>query len=344
MSTIVPALGLRYNADFFRLIKLTFMLEVRRLRVLREVGRQRSLSAAAAALAYTPSAVSQQLATLERELGVGLVERGARGATLTEAGRVLVRHADEILARISTAQEELEALAGLETGRLRLGAFSTACTVLVPRAVVAFRERHPGVEAALVELDPEEALAQLRARDLDIALVYEFPVEQPAALDGLAYVHLLDDRLNVALPPRHRLARRRRLRLTELAGEPWVQGVHRGSTLQVLPAACRAAGFEPSIVFRSDDPMAVQGFVAAGLGVALVPQLTVATARRDVLIRALEVEGDLLTRRVGMALPAGPYRPAATTAMLGVLEEVCSCLRAEASARLAARNKRKAKR
>jgi DNA-binding transcriptional LysR family regulator len=148
----------------------------------------------------------------------------------------------------------------------------------------------------------------------------------------------------VALPPGHRLGRRRRLRLTELAEEPWVQGVHRGSTVQVLPAACRAAGFEPIIVFRSDDPMAVQGFVAAGLGVALVPQLTVPTARRDLLIRALEVEGDALTRRVGVALPAGPYRPAATTAMVAVLEEVCSGLSAEASARLAARHTRKATR
>jgi DNA-binding transcriptional LysR family regulator len=314
------------------------MLDVRRLRVLREVGRQPSLSAAAAALAYTPSAVSQQIAALERELGVGLVERGARGAALTDAGRVLVRHADEIFGRIHTAEEELQALAGLETGRLRLGAFSTACAVLVPRAVVGFGERHPGVQVTLVEFDPEEALANLRARELDAALLYEFPVEQPAALDGLAYKHLLDDRLYVALPPDHRLARRRRLRLTELAEEPWVQGVYRGSTLQVLPAACRAAGFEPTIVFRSDDHMAVQGFVAAGLGVALVPQLTLPTARRDLVIRPLEVEGDLLTRRVGVALPEGPYRPAASTAIVAVLEEVCAGLRAEAAAQLVARN------
>jgi DNA-binding transcriptional LysR family regulator len=316
------------------------MLDVRRLLVLREVGRQPSLSAAAAALAYTPSAVSQQIAALERELGVGLVERGARGAALTDAGRVLVRHADEIFGRIRTAEEELQALGGLETGRLRLGAFSTACAVLVPRAVVAFRARHPGVEVGLTELDPEEALAQLRARELDIALVYEFPVEQPAALDGLDYVHLLDDRLYVGLPPSHRLARRRRLRLAELAGEPWVQGVYRGSTLQVLPAACRSAGFEPNIVFRSDDHMAVQGFVAAGLGVAVVPQLTVPIARGDLAIRPLEVEGDLLTRRVGVAIPAGPYRPAATVAMVAVLEEVCAVLRAEATAQLAARDGR----
>src|SRR5918999_593542 len=116
------------------------MLDVRRLEVLCAVARHRSLSAAAASLSYTPSAVSQQIAALEREVGVGLVERGPRGALLTEAGRALVGHANEILGRIADAHEELQAMVGLQTGRLRLGAFSTAGAVLVPRAVVAFRE------------------------------------------------------------------------------------------------------------------------------------------------------------------------------------------------------------
>jgi DNA-binding transcriptional LysR family regulator len=316
------------------------MLDVRRLEVFRAVARHGSLSAAAASLSYTPSAVSQQIAALEREVGVGLVERGARGALLTEAGRVLVRHADEILGRIADAHEELQAMVGLQTGRLRLGAFSTAGAVLVPRAVVAFRERHPGVEVSLAELDPEEAVAQLRSRELDLALVYEFPIEEALPVDGLDYVHLLDDRLYVALPEGHRLARRRRLRLAELADERWVQGVYRGSTLHVLPAACRAAGFEPTIVFRSDDHMAVQGFVAAGLGIAVVPQLTLPTARADIAIRPLEVAGDLLTRHVGVAMPAGPYRAPAATAMVEVLEGVCRILSSEASGRLSAARSR----
>ncbi len=313
------------------------MLDVRRLQVLREVARTRSLSAAATALSYTPPAVSQQIAALEREVGTGLVDRGPRGAVLTDAGRALVRHADEILGRIADAEDELQAMAGLQSGRLRLGAFSTAGAVLVPRAVVAFREKHPGVEVRLTELDPEEAIGQLRARELDLALVYEFPVEEVPPLDGLEYVQLLDDRLYVALPEGHRLARRGRLRLAELADEPWVQGVYRGSTLHVLPAACRAAGFDPDVVFRSDDHMAVQGFVAAGLGVAVVPQLALPTARADIAIRPLEVEGDLLTRRVGVAMPAGLYRPPAVAAMVEVLEGVCRGLQHEATARLSRR-------
>jgi DNA-binding transcriptional LysR family regulator len=311
------------------------MLDVRRLLVLREVARQHSFTAAAAALSYTPSAISQQIAALEREVGVGLVARGARGAVLTDAGRTLVRHADEIFGRISAAEDELRALVGLAAGRLRVGAFSTAGVVLTPQAVKAFRDRYPDVEVTLVEADPEEALPQLRARELDLALVYEFPVVEHLPLEGLEYVSLLEDWLYVALPESHRLAKRRRLRLADLANEPWIQGVHRGSTVGVLPAACRAAGFEPEIVFRSDDHIAVEGFVAAGLGVAVVPQIALATARQDIAIRPLEVEGDLLTRDVGVAMAAG-YRPPAVAAMVAILEQVCRELGSQARARLRA--------
>lgn len=299
-----------------------FMLDVTRLRVLREVGRQGSLSAAAGALSYTPSAISQQLRALEHEVGVGLVERGSQGATLTDAGRLLVRHADEILGRLTAAEEELQAMLGLRTGRLRLGAFATAGAALVPRAITRFRTRHPAVDVRLIELDPDEATAQLRAYEIDLGLIYEFPLEPAADLDGLQYVRLLDDRLNVALPSNHRLGTRRRIKLGELAAEPWIQGVYRGATAGVLPAACRSAGFEPRIVFRSDDHMAVQGSVAAGLGVAVVPQLTISTARRDIVIRPLEVEGDLLTRQVGLAFRTQPYCPPAVTAMVDVLTQV----------------------
>jgi DNA-binding transcriptional LysR family regulator len=310
------------------------MLDLRRLNVLREVARHRSLSAAAASLAYTPSAVSQQLAALEREVGVGLVERGPRGAILTEAGRTLVRHADEILGRVNAAEAELRALLGLEAGRLRLGAFTTAGAVLVPRAVKAFRDRHPGVDLALTELDPDEAMRRLAARELDLALVYAFPIVEELPSDGFEYVRLLDDRLYIALPQSHRLAGRRRLNLSELSDEPWIQGVHRGSTVAVVPAACRAAGFEPRIVFRSDDHMAVQGFVAAGLGIAVVPQVALATARRDIVIRPLQVEADVLTRQVLVAMPQASYRPPAVAAMVGILADVCRHFPREARARV----------
>jgi DNA-binding transcriptional LysR family regulator len=298
------------------------MLDLTRLRVLREVARQGSFSAAAGALCYTPSAISQQIRALEREVGVGVVERSARGATLTDAGQLLAGHAEEILGRLAAAEDELKAMLDLKTGRLRLGAFATAGAALVPRAISEFRREHPAVEVRLIEVDPDEATDALRAYELDLALVYQFPLEPATDLDGLDYLPLLDDRLNVALSSDHRLAKRKRLRLSELANEPWVQGVYRGATAGVLPAACRAAGFEPRIVFRSDDHMAVQGSVAAGLGVAVVPALTLATARRDIVIRPLEVEGDLLRREVGLALRARSLRPPAVSAMVDVLKAV----------------------
>jgi DNA-binding transcriptional LysR family regulator len=298
------------------------MLDVNRLRVLREVARLGSFSAAAGALSYTPSAISQQIAVLEREVGVGLIERSARGATVTDAGALLVRHAEEILGRLAAAEDELQAMLGLKTGRLRLGAFATAAAALVPRAISEFRHDHPAVEVGLIEVDPDEATDALRAYELDLALIYKFPLEPAPELAGLDYLPLVDDRLNVALPSDHRLAKHKRLRLADLAAEPWVQGVYRGTTAGVLPAACRAAGFEPRIVFRSDDHMAVQGSVAAGLGVAVVPELALQTARRDIVIRPLEVEGDLLRREVGLALRVHALRPPAVSAMVEVISRI----------------------
>src|SRR5919108_4564114 len=148
------------------------MLDVRRMRVLREVARRGSFSAAADALAYTQSAVSQQIAALEREAGTRLVERGARGVRLTDAGRALVEHADGILARLTAAEEELEAIAGLRGGRVRLASFPTAGATLVPLAIAEFSQRHPGVELSLVEAEPEDAIPQLKSGQLDVALTF----------------------------------------------------------------------------------------------------------------------------------------------------------------------------
>src|SRR5512134_897079 len=151
------------------------MLDVRRMKVLREVAARGSFSAAAEALSFTQSAVSQHVAALERETGTQLVERGPRGVRVTEAGRVLIGHADAILARIESAEEELAALAGLRGGRLRLISFQSGGATLAPRAVAAFRERHPQVELSMQEAEPEEAAPRLRAGEADLALVYDHP-------------------------------------------------------------------------------------------------------------------------------------------------------------------------
>ncbi len=149
------------------------MLDVKRLKVLREVAAHGSFSAAAEALAYTQSAVSQQIATLEREAGTVLVDRSARGVSLTDAGEALVRHADAILARLAEAEAELEAIAGLRGGRLRIVAFPTAGATLAPRAIAAFRERHPAVDLTLIPGEPEDGIAALKSGETDIALLIE---------------------------------------------------------------------------------------------------------------------------------------------------------------------------
>src|SRR5262249_31112408 len=173
------------------------MLDVRRMRVLREVAVRGSFSAAAEALSFTQSAISQQIAALERETGQKLVERGARGIRLTQAGEVLVRHAEVVLARLANAEEELAALAGRARGRLRLSTFESAGATLVPRAIAQFHRRYPDVELGLVEAEPEDATQLLRNGEIDLSIVYDFE-DQPGSLDEcLDVTHLIDDRYDL---------------------------------------------------------------------------------------------------------------------------------------------------
>jgi DNA-binding transcriptional LysR family regulator len=307
------------------------MLDLARLRILREVARCGSLTHAAEAMSYTTSAVSQQVAALEREAGALLLERHARGIRLTEAGRALVRHADTIMAEIRDAETSLAAIANGTGGRLRFGSFTTANASLMPRAVMEFRRERAGVRLDLREIDRDEAMAEVAARELDLALVYEFPVVPLNPPDGVAVRPLLVDPLYIALPPHHPLVARERLRLDDLIEEDWIQGVHHGSTMDVLPRACRKAGFEPRIAFRTDDQMTVRGLVAAGLGIALAPWLTLTATPPELTIRPLDEPA--LTRQVMTATPAGGYRLPATTFMIECLEAVAADLGAAMSPR-----------
>ncbi|TDD24730.1 LysR family transcriptional regulator [Nonomuraea diastatica] len=302
------------------------MLDIARLRVLDEVARQGSLTRAAEALSYTTSAVSQQITVLEREAGARLLERHARGVRLTEAGRALVRHTAVIMSEVRAAESAVAAVADGSGGRVRFGSFTTANATLMPQAVRAFQRDRPGVALELTEVDRDEALAAMATHRLDLALVYEFPVVPLEPSPGIDLLPLLVDPLHVALPPRHRLAHRGRLRLTDLADESWIQGVHHGSTMDVLPRACREAGFEPRIAFRTDDQMTVRGLVAAGLGVALAPWLTLPATPSGLVVRPLAEPS--LTRTVMTATPAAPYRLPAVTVMIDHLRDVAADLAA----------------
>jgi DNA-binding transcriptional LysR family regulator len=297
------------------------MLSLPRLRVLHEAARTGSLTSAAEALSYTTSAVSQQITLLERETGVRLLERHARGVRLTEAGRVLVEHAVVALGALDAAQDALLELQRGEGGRLRFASFPTANAVMMPRALAAFRDAHPGVELILSERDRDEGLAGVAERELDLALVYEFSLVPVVVAPTVRLHPLLTDAVYIMLPTDHRLARRRRLRMGDLAEEPWIQGVRSGSTLDVLPMAGRAAGFEPQVVFRTDDQTTVRGLVAAGIGIAMVPSLILSSLPPGVVVRPLDEPA--LTRSVMVAAPAADPLPSAL-AMLETLKAVAA--------------------
>jgi DNA-binding transcriptional LysR family regulator len=296
------------------------MLDVKRMRILKEVADRGSFSAAAEALSYTQSAVSQQIAALEREAGTQLVTRGSRGIRLTEAGEVLVRHADAILTRLADAEAELEAIAGLRGGRLRLAAFPTVGATLMPLAIATFRERHPEVELTVRQLEPEDSLPLLKSGELDIALTIE-----PNAIhdtDGLDSTFLLDDPMFVALQRDHVLANKPRVRLKDLASEPWISTTDSCSCASLVRNHCIRMGFEPKTTFESDDYLAIQGLVAAGVGVALIPTLALTTVRDDIVIRDLANEAPV--RKIAAATLPGAQRSPAARAMLEVLGDVAT--------------------
>src|ERR1039458_2005294 len=198
------------------------MLNVARLNVLKEVAYRGSFSAAAEALSYTQSAISQQIATLEAETGVAFLEVHPRGVSLTAAGQTLVGHAEGILARLETAEAALSAIAGLRGGRLRMASFPTAGSTLMPVAIATFRASYPDVELTLAEGEPEEIVPRLRAGELDLALLFEFNEDTPLLAD-MTRAPLLEDPMYLALPREHPLAKKGKLRLGELQGEAWVQ-------------------------------------------------------------------------------------------------------------------------
>ncbi len=296
------------------------MLDVKRLRVLREVAVRGSFSAAADALAYTQSAISQQIAALEREAGTVLVERNARGVRMTDAGRALVAHADVILARLADAEAELEAIAGIRGGRLRMVSFPTAGATIAPRAIARFRERHPGVELTLTPREPHEGLDCLKAGECDIALTVESGFE-PIVDKAIERHRLLDDPFYLCVPADHRVVSKSCVRLSDLADEAWILGTTgRCPDGLILERASRAAGFEARVAFQSDDYTAIQGFVAAGMGVCLIPDLALVAVREDVVIRCLE--GRPPVRHVLAVTLAGGYVSPAASAMLEILREV----------------------
>ncbi|WP_431042734.1 LysR family transcriptional regulator [Streptomyces sp. P1-3] len=298
------------------------MIEARHLRVLRAVAATGSFSAAARELGCTQPAVSQQMKALEQSAGTPLLVRTGREMRLTEAGEALVRHAAGILAGLTAAEEEVAALAGLRAGRVRLASFPSGSSTLVPCALAGMRAAHPGTRVSLVEAEPPRSAEMLRAGDCEIALAFRYPEvrgSDPAAeaeWDDLVVRPLLADRLVGVVPETHRLAGAGPVGIAELAGESWIAGCPR--CRRHLVEVCEGAGFTPRIDFATDDYPAVIGLVAAGLGVAVLPELALESVRAKGAA-TVPVEPVVQREVVALTLPDLARVPA-VAAMLDRLE------------------------
>ncbi|WP_089154151.1 LysR family transcriptional regulator [Micromonospora sp. NBS 11-29] len=259
------------------------MMDVRRLQVLRAVVTSGSVTAAAAHLGYTPSAVSQQVAALEREAGIALLERVGRGVRPTAAGRLLTEHAALISQRLAEAETALADLRAGRTGRLTIRYFASVGPTLLAPALARLRREHSGVSIDAKVTDPDDLLSTVARGDADLAVVVRRPGD--GSRPGLRMVRLLDDVYRAVLPAGHPLAGQQVVNLAELAGEPWVGSEPPGPCLEPIVEACAAAGFSPDIVAEAEDYATAQGFVAAGLGVSLIPELGLGTRHAGVAVR-----------------------------------------------------------
>ncbi len=307
-------------------------MDLGRLRVFEEVVRTGTFAAAADALSYTPSAVSQQMSKLEADLGVVLVARTTRGVKLTDAGRTLLARTATILAQVRAAQAELDALAGLRGGTLRFGSFPTATQTLGGRALATFRERFGQVEVVLVDDEPHGNVARLHARELDLALIFaidgravtvDYFGQTVCPDDAVALHPLLEDRFVVVVPEGHRLAAQP-VTLDALRGET-VVGSSRTPGLDLLAAECLRRGSGPEFNrFVCTDYAAVRALVAAGEGIAVIPGLAAVKPFEGTVTRRLEDWAP--RRRILVASPADGFLSPAASAMHSVLREIAAMM------------------
>lgn len=285
------------------------MLDPNRLRVLAAVARTGSVTAAARELHYSQPSVSHHLARLEVETGAQLIQRVGRGIRLTEAGTVLAERAAEILGRLDAAAAELDTYVGLSTGRVRVATYTTALVALLPQLAAAFATKYPGLQIEIIDTHPPEAMAMLRAGEVDAALVFGYE-DARDQLDGVRLHFLRDD-------PTYLLTLDDRPRLTDHRNDRWVGGCDRCRAH--LVETCAREGFEPHIAYSTDDMVAIQALVAAGMGVATIPGLAL-RAHRHPDVNAFEIPG--AERHIFVATYGDPPDPPPTTALLEVLSSL----------------------
>jgi DNA-binding transcriptional LysR family regulator len=286
----------------------TSTLDVRRMRVLREVAERGTIAATARALDFTPSAISQQLAALEREAGVALLDRHGGRVRLTEPGRRLVARTEAILAELEAATAELAAATAEVTGHVHVAAFPSAERALLAPAVAALAQRHPDVRVRTSELEPELSLPALRLGDVDLAIAHE-DTSRPAPPDArLERVELLDEPLRVVLPAGHP-ADAEAVALAALADARWVATPPGTACRAMVDRACGAAGYVPDVPFQANEFGVLAAFVAAGLGVALIPEIALGAFGEGTVVRP--VADVPVARRIYATARRGGLRAAA---------------------------------
>jgi DNA-binding transcriptional LysR family regulator len=286
--------------------------------VLRELADRGTIAATAEALGYTPPAVSQQLAALEKEAGVALLEPNGRGRRLTDAGRELVARTEAILREIEVAEAALERSQTTVSGTLRTASFSSALREVLVPAVARTMAQHPGLTVVSEELEPEDSLPMLKRRELDLVLAQEYPFAPVSPDPALERVELLGDPVKLALPA-DRDVGKGPVDLRTLADEPWVAGRDGTWCHAVVLHAARAAGFEPRLAHRTNDFSVSYSLVSRGLGAALIPSLAGPPPQA---VRLHEIDGQELQRRIYAAVRAGS---AERPAIAALLESLSAC-------------------
>jgi DNA-binding transcriptional LysR family regulator len=299
------------------------VIEVRRLRVLRALADHGTVTAAAEVLHLTPSAVSQQLAALESEVGQELLERRGRRVAITSAGRLLLEHTDTILTEVERAEDAMRLHANGANGEVRIVAFATAITLLVAPALPRLRETTPGLDLVVRDAEGHEGITHLLDGDADLAIAVEHRGSPRPDDRRLVRIPLYAEPFVAVLPPTHPAADQDTIELAMLADDDWVMTAPGNPIRDVVVLACEQAGFQPRIVHQSDDFRAVAALVAAGGGVSLVPRLAVPEPTLA-LIRPLP--DPVPTRRVYAAVRASRADHPLITATLNVLTEVAEKL------------------
>lgn len=297
------------------------MLELRRMMLLLEVADRGSISAAANALMVTPSAASQQMSRLEAEAGQALLYRLPRGVRLTEAGESLVARGRAIRRELRGAQADLDALAELDRGTLRLGSFPTVSASLLPLALTRFSRKHPGIHTSVRSAMLAQLLDLLHTGEIELAMLWDYEwnrIDDPA----LVISHLLDDPTVLVVPANSELLDSAEISLTDLAAQQWIIRADNHPVADVLRRSCQLAGFQPAIAYVSHDYQEAQAMVAAGLGIAIAPRLALSNRRNDVRLINFATDVPTPTRRILLARPESRKPTPATVAMTGILHAV----------------------